>query len=967
MGNSLCKEPNVNSSLRPGRMFNNFGNVVCPNGLGKSKTCINKTYLGRHVLETTPKSSTLDSWRSATLTVPNAGDTVIDRPPVAPPRKKRSTLERGTSPQMLKVKNGFKDVFGPDSRRASHDIQTTTLQDGTAQDTVDVGLQGRAQSCYEIDAKVDAFSDFSVIPTKTELEKPKAPMQNHISGKAATVGNRKSDRFFGENLSDSLSIVPVVPVVTERRKSAKKGMEDLDKIDQFIEKNVLKPILKEPTRNDTSTAEIKSPVQIETHKLKLAEEEKSNIEDSKNDLNEEKEKQLIKYIDDAVGKETNLGKKAEFLMAMLEDYPEDQYLGMVPVEEPVIVPRKRKSRHICDDTDHMHNMLHKHEECESSKNLITTEASIETPPRKPNRDFGKYLASLNGYSDSDESSTARPIRKQRPPSRRSLSTPPLPPKLPKSMSETQLRTNSNGASVDASRKTENSDDAKAHSPRTLKRIISMPSTTNLIRADSRSTTPQPSLQKSNSSSSILMKDLQKAQMSMGRFIPEDHHYNAADELVKPKSRLIHRKISVRSIDSTPSTPTPTQEKVPPKFTIGSREVVRSPPTPPSMTPPKVPKRRKSSANDSKHNPLLEPVTRKRPLPKEILGYDLGTFMDSSQVLHHHDITNVIEMVFKASAGNENIIKEFQVYLDDQINTEINDPNSKNPNCAKLLRILNGQGNEEDEDKLEDVKIDLVYSDDSNKSSDIDDCFDQEFERIEKTEIDDKLTQIVATKSPLQSRRTGSVDEVSGWFDTEAEIGSVVERSDKLGNMVNVKSHGPRLGRRESIEDVDDWFKLHTELFPAKETLIGVRGQRRGSDGFLTYDTTRHYPFGEAKHRCDSVSAEMFEDITKLHDLGVDKEKLNSPVSLLKNQRLQERRGSDGLVFYDTSCKFPFGEPNTDLPRALEEQSKKMDTNNETKHVTTNTKGDDDIQKYKRDSGESEHSTLLKFLSKEKLK
>ncbi|XP_058459669.1 uncharacterized protein LOC131435617 [Malaya genurostris] len=965
MGNSLCKEPNANRSLRPGRMFNNFGNVMCPNGLGKNKTGFNKTYLGRHVLETTPKPSTADSWRSATLSVPDGGGNVIDRPPVAPPRKKRSTLERGTSPQTLKVKNGFKDVFGADSRRASHDVQTTTLQDKKSRDTVDGGLSEKTQSSYEIGAKVDAFSDFSIIPTKTELEKPKVevPMRNHVPPKTVTVGNRKSDKFFGENLSDSLSIIPVV---TERRRSSKKGMEDLDKIDQFIEKNVLKSTFREPSRNDGSVVE--SQLQNNIVESKVPTEVKSNIDDNRNDLNEKMEKQINKPIDETVAKETHLGKKAEFLMAMLEDYQEDRYLGMVPVEEPVIVPRKRKTRHICDDTDHMHNLLHNHENKQSSKNLITTEASIETPPRKPNRDFGKYLASLNSYSDSDESSSTKPVRKQRPVSRRSLSTPPLPPKLPKSMSETQLRINSAAARIDASQKTENSDDAKAHSPRTLKRIISMPSTTNLMKAESRSSTPQPPLLKSSSSSSFLMKDLQKAQMSMGKFIPEDHHYNAADELVKPKSRLTHRKISVRSVDSNPGSTTPTQEVNPPKFTIGSREVVRSPPILDNMSPPKVPKRRKSSASESKNSSMLEPITRKRPLPKEILGFDLGTFMVSSQVLHHHDITNVMEMVFNGSASDENIIEEFQAYLEDQINSEINDPNSKNPNSVKLLKLLNENSYEEDEDILDDVKLDLVDSDDSNKLSDIDDCFDQEFERIEKNEIYAKLSPKLEIKTPVQKGRAGSTDEVSAWFETESELGSVVERSDKLGNMVNVKSCTPRLGRRESIEDVDDWFKFHTELFPAKETFVGVRKQRRGSDGFVTYDTTRQYPFGEARHRRDSLSAELFEDITKLHDLGVDKEKLKSPVALLKNQRLQERRGSDGLVVYDTSCKFPFGEPNTDLPRALEKQSKDIHTNNETKKSTAN--DNDEVPKEHKTSAEksneTEHSTLLKFFSKENL-
>ncbi|XP_053684579.1 uncharacterized protein LOC128734407 [Sabethes cyaneus] len=968
MGNILCKEPKNNNSQRPGKMFNYFGSAVCPSGIGKSKPGINKTYLGRHVLETNSKPDAHGNWHSSTLVVPDGADSnIIDRPPVAPPRKKRATLERGVPPSSLKVKNGFKDVFGPDSRRASHDVQMTkSASTDVARDTVDEGLQGRSQSCYEIDAKVDAFSDFSIIPTNTELEKPEIKIRSatNIADRAAKVGNRKSDRLLGENLSASLSFEPVV---TERRRSSKKGMDDLDKIDKFIETNVFN-VRSEITDRKNSLGRDKKELSRENSPT-----QPKVLENKGSESDQEKERKLIKYIDDTVGKENNLGKKAEFLMAMLEDYPEDQYLGMVPVEEPIIVPRKRKSRHICDDTDHMHDMLHKHEkENEPAKVLITTEASIETPPRKPNRDFGKYLIAMNGYSDSDESNSAKVIRKQRPLNRKTLPTPPPPRKLPKSLSETQLRLGLvNTATIE---QTDDSENKKAHSPRTLKRIISMPTNANLIIKQATGS-PTPPLVKSNSSSSFLIKDLQKAHLAMGNFIPEDHRFNAADELVKPKSRLKTRKISIKSNESS-STATPTQETIPPKFTIGSREVVRSSSKPVKADPPEVPRRKRTLTEESNHHPLLKPVTRKQPLPKEILGYDLGTFMVSSQALHHHDIASVIEMVYSACESEENFIKEFQKYLEDAITEEVNDPNSKYPESAKLREKIKSKENvkkpEEVEDKLEDIKIDLVGSDDSNKSSDIDDCFDPEFEKIEKTELNDHLTEIVEVKNSPRSDSKGSVDDVNDWFESGSEVGSVVEGSDKLGSMVSVKSHGPRMGRRESIEDMDDWFKNHIELFPAKETLIGVRKQRRGSDGLLTYDTSRQYPFGSAKHRRDSLSAEMFEDITKMHEMGVDKDqKPVTSATLVKNQhRLQERRGSEGTVqSYDTSCKYPFGEPNTDFLKALEGGEEEQ-TSNETIPVTNINCNEKeqirDIEESNKPKGSTDHSTLLKFLSNEKV-
>lgn len=940
----------MNSSLRPGRVLDSFGSLMCPNGLGKSKPGINKTYLSRHVLETTSKSNTLDSWCSATLTVPDGADKVIDRPPIAPPRKKRGTLERDVPPQRLKVKNGFKDVFGVDSRRQSYDVPTRAQ---LAQDKVDEGLQNKSKSCYEIDANNDAFSDFSKVPTKTELEKPKVELTQLSSSTLSKVGNKKSDKFFGENLSDALS---TEPVSKERRRSSKKGMEDLDKIDQFIEKNALQTKAKITVKKDVPRIEITKPdamvAEEKVNKVKPPQ-AKKDTELSKEE--QENEENLIKYIDETVGMETSLGKKAEFLMAMLEDYPEDGYFGLTPVEEPIIVPRKRKSRHICDDDHHMHDLLHQHNKGEeSSKKLITTEASIETPPRKPSRDFAKYLVSMDGCSDSDDSNLGRPIRKHRPPSRKSLPSPPMPPKFTKSLSETQFRYNLSDISTSTPKKVEVTDEAKAHTPRMLKRIISMPSTANLV--SSRSTTPQPTLLKSSSSSSFLVKDLQKAHSSVVRYTPEDHHHYAADELVKPKSRLTTRKISVKSNDSLPCTPTPTQEMFPPKFTIGSIEVVRSPPSPISVVPPPVPKRRKSSNNELKQGPLYEPVSHSKPLSKELWGYDLGSYLESSKVLHHHDITNVIENVYNATDGEENIIHEFQLYLEDQINSAINDPNCTSPNTVKLLEVLNSRKQEE-EDKLENVKIDLVNSDDSNKSSDIDDCFDPEFEKIEKPEVDGKSSKKESTES---------ADDVGDWFESSSDVESVVEGSDKLGNMVSVKSGVGRVGRRESIEDVGSWFENHIDAFPGEAEIIGVRKQRREADG---YDTSKQYPFGVVQHRRDSLSADLFEDITKLHEMGVIKDKPGTPLTLVKNQRMQERRGSDGLVLYDTDRKFPFGEPNTDLPKAMEEEEQRKKTNNETKETLPTTKSNTDDKTPKElepCSGNSDHSTLLKFLSKENL-
>lgn len=909
---------------------------MCPSGLGKNKHGINKTYLSRHVLETSSKPNTLSGWSNVPLGSPDTSK-VVDKAPVAPPRKKRTTLERGTSPDaMLKVRNGFKDVFGAESRRQSCDVVTK----GKSVDTVDKSLPVKSQSSFEIDVKDEEFSDFSKVPTKTEMEPASKgdSVQNGGTSQVSRVGNRKSDKFFGENLSDALS---GAPVVVERRKSAKKGMADLDKIDQFIEKNVLNMNAK-PETKEVPAIKVTQP-EVIPEKVIPTKPEEPKVEIIKDFPKDQKldEENLMKYIDESMIKETSLGKKAEFLMAMLEDYPEDRYMGMTPVEEPIIVPRKRKTRHICDNDEHMHEMLHKHDnEVHSSKNLITTEASIETPPRKPDRDFSKYLATPNmgDGNETDDSSCSGPIR------RRSVQhAPPSPPvihRMPKSRSETEFQQNMSDTVTSTPKKLDAPVETKAHSPRTLKRIISMPTTIHLAKQDSRSPSPRSTFVKSNSSSSFLIMDLQQAHKKMVPFTPEDPQHNAPDDLVKPKSRLVTRKISTKSNESAPCTPTPTLEVPAPKFTIGSSECLSKPPDvePP---PPPVPKRRRTSSEDNKQSP-----------PRGLLGYDLGGFLVSSNILPHHDITQVINSVYNAKNNGDNILEEFQVYLEEQINAELNNPESKNPNTAKLLEALTKQS--DPEDRLEDINIDLVDSENSNKSSDIDDCFDPEFEKIEKTEVEEA------------DKHRGSVDDVDNWFDNNSDAGSVIEGSDKLGTMVTVKSGAPRTGRRESIEDVDNWFKNHIQSSLVDEQIIGIRKQRRGSDGLLGYDTTRQYPFGAGRQRHDSQSAELFEDITKLHDLGSEEDVKGktTQLSVIKNDRLRDRRGSDGLVFYDTSRKFPFGEPNENLPKAIEKNQKDNETS-ESKLSKANVEKHTAKQQAAVE-GSSDHSTLLKFLSKENL-
>ena len=107
-------------------------------------------------------------------------------PPIAPPRKKRSTLKKGsTLPTNFGedhgVRNGFKDVFnGGTSRSLKYDdIEYIDKED-------------------------------NVIQTRASIEQS----EEKLNDRKLKVGNKKTDKFFGESLSDHLSDEPVSPEST---------------------------------------------------------------------------------------------------------------------------------------------------------------------------------------------------------------------------------------------------------------------------------------------------------------------------------------------------------------------------------------------------------------------------------------------------------------------------------------------------------------------------------------------------------------------------------------------------------------------------------------------------------------------------------------------------------------------------------------------------------------------------------
>ncbi|XP_052872121.1 uncharacterized protein LOC128277665 [Anopheles cruzii] len=905
MGNVLCKQPNQSSS--PGTtttgntsFTSNLSSIICPNGIGIGKGKahpMRKTYFTRSAVDASKKTSaghtTSTGWQSVGLHVPDgpAGLPVTEQPPVAPPRKKRgSTLDgRYRSDESLKVKNGFQDVFGRESRRHSCDVTPGGRPASVPPPRPEApALPARQTSCFEIDASNDAFSDFSKVPTTAELEKP-------TSSQIPRVGNRKSDRFFGEQLADSLSpesdalatAVTAGSNAGQKKKSIPKS-DDVDKIEAFVERETSVPKVVVVEANHKS------------EKQKMA----NNVTTSQ----PAKDTATTDGVSTANGKpkprdevmNRQIGSRAQFLMAMLTDYNDSvRYEGMKPIEEPLIVPKRRKSRHICDDHDHLHQKLHEHEREEPKANVILTEASIEVAPRKPSRDFTKYkplddkdeAATANrspGDSDGSESTAiVRPARtKQKSKERESLPTPPAPPKFQKSHSESKFDRQPSKDSTGTPATGPVEDGPKAHSPRTLKRIISMPVTENLSKeTPPRPDTPQrPTLSKSSSSGSFSTVDLQRSRICVERFTPEDYvHHAGMDELVQPKSKLMTRKISWKSLE-TPGVPnrTPTPTLEPPaannaSFTIGGTEVVTSTS---GLQPPEVPIRRRSDTSTvGESSPATDTKNSVEPEDSTLRKFCLGSFIESSNVLQHHDVVNVLDRVYSASDNKENIIEQFQAFLEEHLNAELNDPHPVNPNVAKLKEKLSNASSSSvvssgTSDKLENVQIELVGSSasSSNKSSDVDDCFDPEFEKIEKSELTDKPPKVDAIPPHVRSdRRRDSIEYMNEWFGAESDGGSTVqlEATEEEVEPTTEKhtTEGGTRKRLESIEDVGSWFSRHNVLRPSfgQEFEEPDRRLRRGSDGFLGYDLQRQYPFGKGRERSDSLSAEMFEDITKLHE------------------------------------------------------------------------------------------------------
>lgn len=217
--------------------------------------------------------------------------------PIVPPRRKRSS-----SNQTAIQRCGFKELFGScESPRSSCNSLSKCAVNRTSEkepetfqirrlskSKSDINLSERKSSCYSNTAetlRVPLARPLSLIVQEEYKQRSGLSLKRNVS----RVGNKKSDKFFGENISDCLSDEPLTP--------------DPDNIPE----NILAAYSTEISKSILNSAN-------------------ANDDDSSLELDRKR----------------NLDKKAEFLMAMLDNDDEENDEGII-IKVP---PRKSSQRNV---------------------------------------------------------------------------------------------------------------------------------------------------------------------------------------------------------------------------------------------------------------------------------------------------------------------------------------------------------------------------------------------------------------------------------------------------------------------------------------------------------------------------------------------------------------------------------------------------------------------------------------------
>lgn len=658
-------------------------------------------------------------------------------PPTAPPRKKRSTLKKGSTlptgfgSENL-VQNGFKDLFingGGAVRSLTYDeIEYIDIEEGT-------------------------------IKTKAQVEFEK---QSSIDRKLR-VGNKKTDKFFGEALSDHLSDEPV---------------------------------------------EVERTTKIESTTI---------VKETSSVLNDDGANK------DEVDRRTSStsDKKLFFLMNMLEEefLEEEKYKDKIPVDEPIFIAKKKEiKKHICDDDDRMHNHFHHHD---------TDPCDHHVAPPKPDRDFSKYqkknqdevdqpVESKDNASDSNDqkATTDKPkvvevafkghadeattesvkntqqslaekleepqakVRTKRMISRENLPSPPETPKRKSGAVISQPSTpiitvdhiEFNSHQVDA--------DLKSHSDGEKK-----PKPRKISGSNESDDDDDDEVHVKTSNAPIIAHDLVdrmlKKAYGFHDYHPEDfteHSHDDGSAAVMPTSKLTVRKISVTRKVSTETAPLSLDAELVAK----ANERM-------SLPYHKTSVGSMDSGDGSTEAPPKSPTQKAR---------------DYEKLLSDPSINDIIEEIY---SKNSEVMKDFQSYLEKSVEA---DP-VINVDDEKAYLTAQGLNDHQSIRTPEPHKLPDTEDDGEDNHS-----FSDSFEST----------------------------------DTEQETVTTMHRI-----ALKIPRHS---ARRESIEDVDNWFNNHLDLEEKKSQYMG--GDVGKNESPTGYDTGKIFPFGRTiTGRRDSLSDEFF--------------------------------------------------------------------------------------------------------------
>ena len=633
------------------------------------------------------------------------------RPPVAPPRKKRnSTLKRSTLPAIAivddGVKNGFKDVFGKSKngvlRRLSYDDIDFIDKDDDDPQQARVSLE-----------RQDSFE------------------------RKLKIGNRKSDKFFGESLSDSLSDEPVY----ESNENLK-----LEKVTKEFEKQPVQP---QEWRHSQSF-------------------------------------------------NSSLDQKAKFLMAMLDGEmskkvaEEHKYRDQEPVEEPMFVARKKEiKRHICDDDDHMHHLnFHTYEKADSSVQLNDESDNEHTHkelgPRKPDRDFSKYqkkddieckeVKKITNEIVIEQGELQAPIRIKKVISRESMPTPPVAPETPKRKSGV-LITSSDSQSGTPTITIDAPEFIISTAIKEVTKIKHRPPPLLSLKSDSQNmnsvNTSSSSPASTKSNGPILTEDLMdkmiKKAYGIGNYDPEDfdeHNHDDGSNLVTPTSKLASRKTSVtRKISSESSPSSYNDSPATPKIFIGSTSELFPPPLSPrvkkisfiddpvdlSMT---AIDENKMKINSGK----VETAPKSPKSPMKTRNFE--------KLLTSSNLSNSMEdIIDEVYSKNSKIMQEFQSYLEQSIDESVIDVEAEK-------KFLDKKGNEyiysPEAVKEPEVKKKIEDDDDDADNQSYSDSFEssdtEEAMNIDRSKIINK--NLLPRNFNI---RRESIEDVDKWFTNHLDL------------------------------------------------------------------------------------------------------------------------------------------------------------------------------------------------------